>query len=57
MRGGACRRCYRNGDCQEESGEGRKMNRGGIGIGMKGIGAGGMLPGQAISQLVMLLVL
>lgn len=55
MRGGACRRCYRNGDCQEESGEGRKMNRGGIG--MKGIGAGGMLPGRAISQLVMLLVL
>ena len=31
------------------------MNRGGIG--MKGIGAGGMLPGRAISQLVMLLVL
>ena len=52
MRGGACRRCYRNGDCQEESGEGRKMNRGGIGI-----GAGDMLPGRAISQLVMLLVL
>ena len=46
MRGGACRRCYRNGDCHEESGEGRKMNRGGIG--MKGIGAGGI-----ISQLVM----